>query len=116
MYINTSSNSGERLCNVVVSEPSAHSPEALRMSVVLSDSVDMLRLEKLLRVPELHMLRPVLKSDQLIQCAKMGPESDADMEALESLAKYMTARELVSNAPIYSILSVIKCIVADDIP
>ncbi|KAA1468561.1 hypothetical protein DENSPDRAFT_474387 [Dentipellis sp. KUC8613] len=95
MFYNTSSDHGERLCAVTITEPHELVPNALRISIVVN-SRDSLRFEKLLPVSFLRVLRPACAP--VTEIAKFGPSADEDKEAFDTLLKYMANNELITLA------------------
>jgi hypothetical protein len=98
LRINTSKDLKERVCNVMLSEASEGSPERLRFSICFNSSISFLLLEKLFSLEDLQCLQPALAP--VAETAKLGPENEADAQALNTLFLYMSSRKLV--CPLFS--------------
>ena len=97
LCINTEKGHKERVCNVSLSESSDGSPDRLRFSICFNSSVSSLLLEKLFSLAELQCLRPALTP--VAEVAKLGPESEADMQPLNTLFIHMSSRKLACPYP-----------------
>jgi hypothetical protein len=93
LRINTEKDHKERVCNVMFSDASEGSPERLRFSICFNPSISFLLLEKLLPLEDLQCLQPALTP--VAETAKIGPENEADVQALSTLFIYMSSRKLV---------------------
>jgi hypothetical protein len=98
LRINNEKDHKERVCNIMLSETSEGSPERLRFSICFNSSISFLLLEKLLTLEDLQCLQPALTP--VAETAKLGPENEADAQALSTLFVYMTSRKLV--CPLFS--------------
>jgi hypothetical protein len=93
LRINTGKDHKERVCNVTLSDASEGSPERLRLAICFNSSISFLLLEKLLPLEDLQCLQPALTP--VPETAKIGPENEADAQALNTLFLYMSSRKLV---------------------
>jgi hypothetical protein len=84
--MNTTPDSAEKLCTVVLSDATDSPLDNLRFSVLFS-SVDSIRFTKLLNVGDLAAIQPSCKTVQ--QLAKLRAENTNDEHALSALAIFM---------------------------
>lgn len=94
LFINTTPGSGQKLCNVVLSDTTEPPQNGLRLSFLCA-SMDSIRFKKLLATSELDAVLPAC--NRLQQLAKLGPESGGDETAFNTLLAFMDRQRKVEN-------------------
>ncbi|KAI0936045.1 hypothetical protein AcV5_004288 [Taiwanofungus camphoratus] len=98
LFINVDSDRAEHLCNVSLFDPTDPRPNGLRFSICLN-SVDSMRFNELHNIADLHLILGACAPVQ--QFAKLGPQGDADADAIRTLMAYMRRRRAFTYARAY---------------
>ncbi|KAH9890944.1 hypothetical protein C8Q73DRAFT_702301 [Cubamyces lactineus] len=97
MFMDTSEERAERVCSIILHDPSEPLPNGLRFSICLRD--DTVRFSAFHDLAFLPLLLDACTRVQ--QFARVGPAADDDAEALKQLGIYMLKRSLFCYAYLY---------------
>ncbi|KDQ54746.1 hypothetical protein JAAARDRAFT_347429 [Jaapia argillacea MUCL 33604] len=83
------------LCDITISDPTDPIPGCLKLSICFN-SADHIRFRKLHDIADLNAILPACTT--VAQAAKVGPQEASDLDAIQTLAKYMDNRNLITFA------------------
>jgi hypothetical protein len=100
LYMETGLDRAERLCNVMLSEPTDARPLGIKLSDVYNSDASVLRLKKFHDMPDLYILLGACGPVQ--QCCKFSHANDVDFHATSTLSGWMTRTSQVNHLSIFT--------------
>ncbi|PIL29610.1 hypothetical protein GSI_08247 [Ganoderma sinense ZZ0214-1] len=97
LFIDVSRDRAERLCEIMLSEPTEPLPGGLRFNICLTG--ENIRLSAFHNLSFLHLF--LLASARAQQFAKLTPAGDKDADAIKQLGAFMKSRSFFSFAHLY---------------
>ncbi|RDB22988.1 hypothetical protein Hypma_009786 [Hypsizygus marmoreus] len=96
VYLGTSQESSNRLCNAIMCDSTAPPPQGLDFGIVLSSFPQL----AFSRFYDLTDTGTILRACQILQFARLAPHINTDAEPLQTLAKYMTRKRQIFFFPV----------------
>ncbi|KAI0094587.1 hypothetical protein BDY19DRAFT_913567 [Irpex rosettiformis] len=99
LYIEAGPDRADRLCNVSLSELTDARPMGLRLDILYTSDVSVLRLKKFHEMTDLYMLLRACAPVQ--QCCKVSHAAEGDFETITTLSAWMTRKSQFAYADVY---------------
>lgn len=93
LYIEASPDRADRLCTIQLSEPTDARPMGLRLDVLYTPEVSVLRLKKFHEMSDLYLMLRACAPVQ--QCCKVAHATEADFAGVATLSGWMTRNSQV---------------------
>lgn len=89
----------DRMCSITLSEPTDPRPLGLRLSVLYTTDVSVLRLKKFYNTPDLYLL--LRACGPVLQCCKVSHSAEGDLNAVATLGAWMARKHQVRSCASY---------------
>ena len=93
LYMEVGADRADRICNVSLSDPTDARPMGLRLDILYTSEVSVLRLKKFYEMTDLYMILQACAPLQ--QCCKVSYAAQGDFDAMTTLGGWMARKNQV---------------------